>query len=100
MYVCGYLCVCMYMYIRVSQKTKILGAQVFPILFCPKSPNMTKKNFSVIIKRYMSNLKIVILRPWTEQFVINLLSSFTVHGKRSITKRFALRVQSGSVGSG
>jgi hypothetical protein len=43
---------------------------------------MTIKILSVIIKRYMSNLKIVILRPWTEQFVINLLSSFTVHGKR------------------
>jgi hypothetical protein len=43
---------------------------------------MTIKIFSVIIKRYMSNLKIVILRPWTEQFVINSFSSFTVHGKR------------------
>jgi hypothetical protein len=40
---------------------------------------MTIKKFSVISKRYMSNLKIVILRPWTEQFVINSLSSFTVH---------------------
>jgi hypothetical protein len=48
--------------IRVSQKTKILGAQVFPILLCPKSPNMTIKFFSVFIKRYMSNLEIVILR--------------------------------------
>jgi hypothetical protein len=47
---------------RVSQKTKILGAQVFPILLCPKSPNMTIKIFPVIIKRYMSNLEIVILR--------------------------------------
>jgi hypothetical protein len=28
---------------------------------------MKIKIFSVIIKRYMSNLKIVILRPWTEQ---------------------------------
>ncbi len=42
---------------RVSQKTKILGAQVFPILLCPKSPNMTIKIFSIIIKRYMSNLE-------------------------------------------
>ncbi len=64
------------------KKPNILGAQVFPILLCPRSPNMTIKFFSVIIKRYMSNLKIVILMPWTEQFVINLLSSFTVHGKR------------------
>ncbi len=51
------------MHNTVSQKTKILGAHVFPILFGPKSPNMTTKMFSVIIKRYMSNLKIVILRP-------------------------------------
>jgi hypothetical protein len=70
------------MLIRVSQKTKILGAQVFPILYCPRSPNMTTKTFSVIIKRYMSNLKIVILRPWTDQFVIKLLSRATVHRKR------------------
>ncbi len=54
------------LYLRVSQKTKILGAQVFSILLCPRSPNMTTKFFSVIIKRYMSNLKIVILRPWTD----------------------------------
>jgi hypothetical protein len=70
------------MRIRVSQKPKILGAQVFPILLCPRSPNMTTKIFSVIIKRYMSNLKIVILWPWTDQFVINSLSRATVHRKR------------------
>ena len=43
---------------------------------------MTIKVLSVIIKRYMSNLKIVILRPWTDQFVIKLLSRATVHRKR------------------
>jgi hypothetical protein len=32
---------------------------------------MTIKKFSVIIKRYMSNLKSVILLPWTDQFVIS-----------------------------
>ena len=44
---------------------------------------MTTKIFSVIIKRYMSNLKIVILRPQTHQFVIKSLSSARVHRKRS-----------------
>ena len=53
------------------KKHNILGAQVFPILLCPWSPNMTIKNFSFIIKRYMSNLKSVIHWPWTDQFVIN-----------------------------
>jgi hypothetical protein len=43
---------------------------------------MTTKNFSVIIKRYMSNLKIVILWPWTDQFLINSLSRATVLRKR------------------
>jgi hypothetical protein len=43
---------------------------------------MTTKFFSVIIKRYMSNLKIVILRPWTDQSVIKSLSRATVHRKR------------------
>jgi hypothetical protein len=32
---------------------------------------MTIKIFSVIIMRYMSNLKSVILWPWTDQFVIS-----------------------------
>ena len=43
---------------------------------------MTTKFFSVIIKRYMSNLKIVILRPWTDKSVIKSLSRATVHRKR------------------
>jgi hypothetical protein len=43
---------------------------------------MTTKSFSVIIKRYMSNLKIVILRPKTDQFVIKSLSRTTAHRKR------------------
>jgi hypothetical protein len=37
---------------------------------------MTIKIFSVIIKRYMSNLKILILRPWTEQFAFKFHSSW------------------------
>jgi hypothetical protein len=61
---------------------------------------MTIKIFSVIIKRYMSNLKIVILRPWTEQFVISCFQVSQFMERDSITNRFALRVQSGSVGSG
>jgi hypothetical protein len=43
---------------------------------------MTTKNFSIIIKRYMSNLKIVVLQPWTDQFVIKSLSRATVHRTR------------------
>ncbi len=43
---------------------------------------MTTQFFSVIIKRYMSNLKIMILRPWTDKSVIKSLSRATVHRKR------------------
>ncbi len=63
-------------------KNKNFGCASFSHSPMSQESQYDKKKFSVIIKRYMSNLKIVILGPWTDQFLINSLSRATVHRKR------------------